>query len=139
MGMKGMPCAKLAKALRQYRDERKRGALMELSQRSGVSHPVLYRIAGGRQKTITYDSWNLLYKAEPDHIPPPGVKPEESGLFSDRAILAYPSIEIVAGHANDAAERGMAEETFLELVINSLKNELIMRRTNGGGRANARA
>jgi hypothetical protein len=134
--MKGIPCDELGKALRAYQKGRKRGALIELAKKAGLSNPVLYRIANQKQETVTYEAWARLHQAAPEEIPPPQVQTMAQvaeGQFPPAALEAYPFLKVVVRHATDALEQGLSEEAFLKLCVNSLENELILRKTNGGG------
>ncbi|AOY57199.1 MULTISPECIES: hypothetical protein [Desulfococcus] len=121
----GLKCDEIRKILAKYQKER--GQLAKLSRAAGVSAPVLGRIASGKQKALSVESWLRLHRYDPEVFPPPpminSVNTKHGKGFSAKAMEMYPRIERIIDHANESAEADLPWAVFLELCINSLKNE----------------
>ncbi|GBC64053.1 universal stress protein [Desulfonema ishimotonii] len=132
-------CSEVAKVLAKMQTER--GALAKLSRESGVSAPVLGRVASGKQQTLSIEIWIRLYRYAPDVFPPPplhelSVDGSSENQFTSEALSAYPFLKIIMDHANEAADKNFEQDVFLELCINSLKNELL--KVKYGGKLSAK-
>ncbi len=134
----GIPCDGLINALIEYKKEYQRGAMAELSRASGVPENVLSRLSTGRQKTVEFATWEKLNQYDSKRFPPPAI-PQQAGTrqqFSPKALEKYPVLEIITDQANEAADEDFEQDVFLELCINSLKNELL--KIKRGGKHSAR-
>ena len=90
--------------------------------------------------TVSLYVWERLYKYDPVHFPPPAlenVAVSPGKQFAPEALEEYPVLEIIIDQANEAIGEGFGQDVFLELCINSLKNELL--KIKRGGKHSARS
>lgn len=124
--MKGIPCAALKEALLKIQTEREKGAWAEIARNAGISAPVISRIASGKQKTVTYEAWDRLHRADSD-IPPPMI----DAMPSDLALFRVaPELKVIIDEAEKEAKAGYGKRYLLKAIRNQI-DTLIEREING--------
>lgn len=129
----GLKYELLSKALKEIRRTREKGALARLSEKSGVSLPVIGRLVDQKQKTVTYGIWQKLHNAEPDIIPAPTIQRAENNEFSNEVIEKYPVIEDISKRIREAIDKGYPYRVLLTVLRNDIDTALALENNGGSG------
>jgi hypothetical protein len=129
----GLKYELLSKALKEIRRRGEKGSFARLSEKSGVSLPVIGRLADQKQKTVTFGIWQKLHAAEPDLIPAPTIESATNSEFSNAAIEKYPVIEDITKRIREAMAKGHSYSVLLTVLRNDIDSALALEKNGNSG------
>lgn len=78
-----LPVEPLRQKLRELIKLSKRGYMAALASLSGIPDATIYRIAFGKQQTVTYKIWQQLHRVAPELPAPPSMQEETHAATAD--------------------------------------------------------